>query len=144
LLSDSFSNPLTRHRRRRPTVLLEYFDPFSDDLAQLGVHFGFIVAVTARTDNAPALADEAPIFVGPFHGFYVSSAVVHDEALSGILLGNQLPNRRQNCFRNRDNDLALLFANGYFVLSYLFFFGHRFVMRNQLLYALFIPAVWKL
>lgn len=59
-------------------IVFEILQQFVDDLAQLGVHLGFIIAVAALTDDSRALADEALILIGPFHDLDVSRAVVHD------------------------------------------------------------------
>ena len=65
--------------------LLEIHKNDSYLLNELG-NISFVVAVAARTDNPRALANEALIFIRPFHQLNVPSTVVHDRDSSMIFL----------------------------------------------------------
>jgi len=80
LLSGDFvSEALTGGRwRQRFPIAFEYLNPLIDDLTKFRVDVGFPVTVAARADNTGALADEALIFLGPFHQLDVASTIVHE------------------------------------------------------------------
>jgi hypothetical protein len=72
------NSPSRGCRRQRLAIALQRFQPFIDDLAQVGIHFRFITAVATRSNDARALADKTLVLIGPFHDLDVSSTAVHD------------------------------------------------------------------
>src|SRR5688572_17760183 len=56
-------------------VTLERFYPLVDDATKLGVDFGLVIAVAARSNDARTLAHEALVLVGPLDDLDVASAV---------------------------------------------------------------------
>ena len=67
-------------------MLLEDFDPLIDDLTKLRINLRFIITMTARTDEAGTLADEALVFVGPFNDLDIAIALIHDRDSSIFVL----------------------------------------------------------
>jgi hypothetical protein len=63
--------------RQRFAAALDDLDPLVHDPAQFREHSRFLITVTAGTDDAGALANEASVLVGPLNHFHIPRTFLH-------------------------------------------------------------------